>query len=78
MDTESVAPSEVAPSKADTDEPSNVSMTNSAAPLDTADQSQVNYISVILFLEKLQVYSDLNNRCFTLMILFTVVSLCLF
>jgi hypothetical protein len=41
MDAESVAPSDVAPSKADTDEPSVISVANSVAPLDTAEQSQV-------------------------------------
>ncbi|XP_060554137.1 WD repeat-containing protein 93-like isoform X3 [Ruditapes philippinarum] len=40
MDAESVAPSDVAPSKADTDEPSVISVANSVAPLDTAEQSQ--------------------------------------
>ncbi|XP_053405334.1 WD repeat-containing protein 93-like isoform X3 [Mercenaria mercenaria] len=40
LETESVAQSEVAPSKADTDEPSVASIANSVAPLDTAEQSQ--------------------------------------
>ncbi|WAR00737.1 WDR93-like protein [Mya arenaria] len=43
VETESVAPSDVAPSKAETEDggPSAVSVTNSVPPIDTGDQSQI-------------------------------------